>query len=310
MLDSRRLQYFIVLAEELHFGRAAERVHISQPGLSDQIKALETELGVRLLERTSRRVKLTPAGEVLYKEGKFALADLAQAETRAQRAGQGVAGRLTIGVIPSAIYVVLPVLLPVLRKRYPGMEIQIHEMSTASQIELLRRGQIDAGVMRSPMDTRDLTIRILRRERLGVLLPHEHKLARKKAVALRDLQNCPLILYPSSDPHPSWPDFILSVCRKEGYEPRITQQAGASVTAASFVASGLGFTIVPESLSSLSGRGVAYRPLAGAPHVTEMSLMCRRLAIPEEVKLLLNVVDDLWPLKDIPARQPGAGQHA
>jgi len=294
MIELRHLRYFLAIAEELHFGRAAERLHIAQPGLSQQMQALERELGVRLLERTSRHVELTLAGKTLYAEGRRALAMFEQAEALTQRAGHGEIGLLTIAATEAATYAVLPNLLREYRRRYPQVQLIVRQMLTPDQIEALRNGDIDVGVMRTPADVGEFATQMILRDQLGVLVPEKHALAARRQVPLKALRKQPLIISPAS-PRRSWANFVLKVCREAGFEPHIAQEATDGATAASCVAAELGLALMPESLAGLVRPGVVYRRLAGQAHYTELTLVYRRGNVPETVERLARVVSDLWP---------------
>src|SRR5512133_1148541 len=188
MIELRHLRYFVAVAEELHFGRAAQRLHIAQPGLSQQIQALESELGVSLLARTRRRVELTAAGQVFLDEGRRALAQVERAENLTRRAASGEIGRLTIGGTESATWVVLPELLRDFRRRYPNVDLAIREMPSPLQLEALRNGEIDVGFVRPPVGTDGLVARTILEERLGILLPKAHPLAKRSEIPIRVLR--------------------------------------------------------------------------------------------------------------------------
>jgi DNA-binding transcriptional LysR family regulator len=294
MMETRHLKYFLAVAEELHFGRAAERLHIGQPGLSQQIQDLENELGVRLLERTSRRVALTYAGKTLVEEGRRAMAQLKQAEALTRLAGNGEVGLLRIALTESANHAVLPDLLRNFRQRFPRVELLIHRMTSQAQIEALRTGELDAGILRTPINLDGLATRVILRDRLGLLLPKKHALAARKTISLGALRDEPLLLYPAA-PRPSWADFVMNICVQAGFKPHVAYEANDSATAISFVAAGLGVAMVPESLSGLVRPGVIYRRVAGHGHTTGLVLVHRRQNVPETVSALSRLVEELWP---------------
>lgn len=293
-METRHLKYFLTVAEELHFGRAAERLHIGQPGLSQQIQDLESELGVRLFERTSRRVALTYAGKTLVEEGRRAMAQLKQAEGFTRLAGNGEVGLLRIALTESANHAILSELLRHFRRRYPRVQLLIHRMTSQTQIEALRIGELDAGILRTPIDLDGLRTRVILRDRLGLLLPQNHALAARKTISLRALRNVPLLLYPAA-PRPSWADFVMNICVQAGFKPRIVHEVNDSSTAVSFVAAGLGVTMVPESLSGLVRPGVVYRRVVGHKHATDLVLVHRRQNVPETVSALSRLIEELWP---------------
>lgn len=295
-MESRHLKYFLAVAEELHFGRAAERLHIGQPGLSLQIRDLESDLGVRLFDRTSRRVALTYAGKTLVEEGRRIVAQFKRAEELTRLAGNGEVGLLRIGMTESANHAILPGLVRSFRQDYPQVQLLIHSMMSQAQIEALQSGELDAGILRTSTST-DLggfQTRVILRDPLGVLLPEKHALADRKTVTLEALRNLPLILYPAS-PRPSWADSVMEICAQAGFKPRIAYEANDSATAISFVAAGLGGTVVPECLADLARPGVVYRRALGHGRTTDLVLVYHRQNIPETVKVLLRMVDELWP---------------
>ncbi|HEU4721484.1 MAG TPA: LysR substrate-binding domain-containing protein [Gemmatimonadaceae bacterium] len=292
--DLRLLRYFVAVAEELHFGRAAGRLHVAQPGLSHQIKVLERLVGVRLLERTSRQVRLTPAGSLLLAESRRLLAEAERAIDRVRRTGRGEIGRLTVAAIGSATYDVVPRLLRAHRKRYPDVELVLREMSTPAQVHALRGGEIDVGLLRLPADTSDLVAHTVREDRMALMLPETHPLARKARIPLRALAREPLILFPAA-PRPSWADTVIAACRESGFEPVVAQEAMESATVVSFVAAGVGVALVPEGLKVLARPGVAFRLLAPPAPVTRLAAVYRAGTLPPTVECFLGLVRELWP---------------
>ena len=292
--ELRLIRYFVAVAEELHFGRAAARLNVAQPGLSQQIQALERRLGVRLLERTSRQVRLTPAGSLLLTEGRRLLGETERAVDRVRRTGRGEIGRVTVAAIGSATYDVVPRLLRAHRGRYPDVELVLREMSTPAQVQALRSGEIDVGLLRVPADTGDLVVHAVREDRMALMLPEAHPLARKKRLPLRALAPEPLILFPAS-PRPSWADTVIAACREAGFEPIVAQEAMESATVVSFVAAGVGIAIVPEGLKVLARAGVAFRFVAPPAPVTRLAAVHRAGELAPTVASFLDVVRELWP---------------
>jgi DNA-binding transcriptional LysR family regulator len=294
--DLRLLRYFVAVAEELHFGRAAERLHVAQPGLSQQIKVLERLLGVRLLERTSRQVRLTAAGGVLLTESRRLLAETARVADRVRRTGRGEIGRLTVAAIGSATYDVVPRLLRAHRERYPDVELVLREMSTPAQVQALRAGEIDVGLLRLPADTADLATHTVREDRMALMLPETHPLARKARVPLRALAREPLIIFPAA-PRPSWADTVIAACREAGFEPIVAQEAMESATVVSFVAAGIGIAVVPEGLKVLARAGVVFRLVAPPAPVTRLAAVYRVGALPPVVGAVITLMRELWPVR-------------
>lgn len=293
MIELRHLRYFIVLAEELHFGRAAERLHIAQPGLSQQIKVLEDEVGVVLFDRNNRRVALTAAGATLLEEGRRALKEVDRAIALTQKAGRGEVGRLRIGAADSAILEIVPVLLREYHSRHPHVDLIVREMSSPDQVAAVRSGDLDVGFIRTPVNTENLVTLTLKEEPIGVFLPEGHRLAKSRTVSLAKLAGEPLVLHPSS--RPSWADFMISLCRDAGFEPIIGQEANETATAVSFVAAGLGVTLVPATLEALARSRVIYRPLSAPSPVTRLQLVHTPGLIPPTLKSLISMARKLWP---------------
>lgn len=295
-MDLRQLRYFVALAEELHFGRAAERLGIAQPALSQQMQRLEKELGVELLSRSRRRVALTAAGAVLLEEGRRVLAQMERAVALTERAGRGEVGRLVLGVTESATYEILPELLREYRRAYPAVDLSVRIMTSPAQVAAVRSGEIDAGLARAPLDTGTLVVHTIRVDPIAVLLPEEHRLATKARVALRDLAGEPLVVHPAAR-RPSWVDFMLSLFRDAGIEPGPVQEASDTTTAIAFVAAGLGVTLVPGSSGLFTRPGTLWRLLAEPAPRTRLVLLHHAERLSPTVTALLGVVERLWPEK-------------
>jgi len=259
-MELRHLRYFLAVADELHFGRAAARLHISQPPLSQQIRQLEEELGFDLFLRTRRRVRLTDAGHAFREEAQAVLERLAKATLAAQRVARGETGALAVGFVASATYAVLPRLYRRFRERQPGVSLTLSEMSTAEQVEALRAGQIQVGLARTPVGDEALAAEPLREEPLVLALPARHRLAARRALALRALADEPFVLFPR-EPRPGWVDVVQAACRGAGFRPIVAQEVLELSAAVTLVAAGIGVTLVPESAQALRIGGVVYRPL-------------------------------------------------
>lgn len=294
MIGLRRLRFFVVLAEELHFGRAADRLHIAQPGLSQQIQTLETELGIRLLERSKRRVELTAAGKVLFEEGRRLLAEAKRVENLTLRTASGEIGRVIVAVTESATWSLLPEVVREYRKRYPDAELVAREMTSPSQIDALHTGEIDVAFSHAPVNADGLIVRIVSQEPVALLLPAAHRLAARDTVPLSALCDERFVLYPSSSA-PSWADFIVGVCRSAGFEPQVGQRANEPATAISFVAAGVGVTLIPDGLKGLVRPGVICKPLAFPAPTGQMLLLHRPGTLSPALSSFLSVALDLWP---------------
>jgi DNA-binding transcriptional LysR family regulator len=274
-MELRHLRYFVTVAEELHFGRAAQKLHLSQPPLSMQIKALEQELGVQLLLRTQRRVELTAAGEVFLEEAREILARVEQARSAALRAARGEVGELTVGFVTIADYNLLPQALSRFRAQSPGIRLVLREATTDVQLRELSEGRMDVGFLLSPVKDERLDVLPLLREPLVAALPERHSLARGRGpLALRRLADAAFILFPRHMA-PGLYDDVVSFCRSAGFSPRVEQEAVQMQTIVSLVSAGLGVALIPASLRHLGRTGVVYRRLREVSPLTEIALAWR-----------------------------------
>jgi DNA-binding transcriptional LysR family regulator len=267
-----RLRQFVAVAEELHFGRAAARLGMTQPPLSMQIRQLEAELGVALLRRTKRHVALTNAGSVLLREARRALEQVEQAVDLTRRAGRGAAGSLRIGFISTAAYSILPPLVRAFRARYPDVDVTLTEMTTDIQLEAMANGGLDLGFVLLPVDPARVAHAPVFAEPLVLALPKSHALARGKgAVRARSLAGEPFILFPRAVA-PAAHDKILGYAQSAGFAPRIAQTAVQMQTIVGLVSAGLGVALVPACMRELKRPGVVYRTLSPAPPLFETAL--------------------------------------
>jgi DNA-binding transcriptional LysR family regulator len=273
-VELRQLRYFVAVAEELHFRRAAARLHISQPPLSQQIARLEDELGARLLNRTRRRVELTPAGDAFLRDARAALAQIEAAAATAQRIDTGHAGTLRVSFVGSALLSIVPGIVQRFRGARPEVEIELHERSTVDQLRALSAGVIDIGLVRPPVDAAaDLCTEVVLRERTVAAIPAGHPLARLRRVPLARLATEPLVLFPRAQA-PGFHDLLTGRLAATGTSPRVVQYAPEMLTIIGLVAAGIGVSPVPASVSRLALDGVTYRPLTGAPD-TELVAVTR-----------------------------------
>ena len=275
-MELRHLRYFVAVAEERHFGRAAERLHIAQPPLSQQIRRLEAELGVTLLHRTTRSVEVAPAGEVLLVRAREILSAVDGATEDTRRAARGEFGRLAVGFTGSATYELLPKLADALRRALPGVLLDLRgELLTPAQVASLLDGTLDLGLLRPPVRERALAVEVVRREPLVAVLPQAHPLAAADAVPLEELEGEPFVVYPShfrSVVH----DAVEETCEAYGFLPRVALEVSETSTLVSFVAAGLGVSLVPESVRHMTVHGAVYRPLAGEAATVELAVAWRR----------------------------------
>jgi DNA-binding transcriptional LysR family regulator len=259
-LNLRHVEYFLVLAEELHFGRAANRLGIGQPPLSQQIRRLELDLNVQLLRRDRRHVELTPGGQAFRDEALVLISQAQQARRSAERASRGEIGKLVVGFVPTGNHAQLMELLIRMRASCPDVEIVMRSMSTNNQVDAVLAGQIDVGFIRMPLQHPLLAVRVVAFERLVIALPAEHHLATHADIALDELADEGLIIFPRVIA-PSYYDLILSLFHQSGHQPHIVHEIEHLSTILAFVAYGLGFALLPWSNQDFSHRNVIFRPL-------------------------------------------------
>ncbi|MGO4330863.1 LysR family transcriptional regulator [Cupriavidus sp. 2TAF22] len=284
-MDLRQLRYFVTVAEELHFGRAARRLAMTQPPLSQQIQALEEEIGVQLFLRTRRSVALTPAGQQWLPEVRRVLADAAALPGLAQRLARGEAGTLSLAFVSTADYGILPDLLRRFRARHPNVQLQLREATSDIQLEALMEGAIDAGLVirpQLPAMPHGVSYLPLVREPLVMAVPqgwraqgaaHDGRDA-GQGISLREAAGEPLIIFPRRSA-PAFYDIITGCYAREGLTPVIAQEAIQMQTIVSLVSAGMGVALVPASLCNLRRTGVSYLPLRDAGPDIETGLVWR-----------------------------------
>ncbi|MBD2216761.1 LysR family transcriptional regulator [Calothrix sp. FACHB-1219] len=272
-MELRHLRYFIAVAEELHFSKAAERLHIAQPPLSQQIQQLEAELGVKLFHRqTKRQVQLTEAGKVFLQAAYQLLMQLDTAVALTQRIGRGQTGQLRIGFTSLVIYDLLPLILRQFREKFPAVELVLRELTTSQQEQALRDGGIHVGFAHPPLEDDTISYQCIHRQSLVVALPPTHSLAQTAHISVQNLLNEPLIVFPRYLA-PGLYDLIMSVFSQGNIKPHITQEAVQMQTIIGLVSAGMGLAITPSSLQNLQRPGVTYRPLLEAAPVIETALI-------------------------------------
>ncbi|UMP00104.1 LysR substrate-binding domain-containing protein [Amycolatopsis sp. EV170708-02-1] len=247
-MDLKHLRAAVAVADHLHFGRAAVALGIAQPPLSQQIKALETELGVTLFERSTRTVHLTPAGEAFVADARTALSMVDSAIRGARAAGRGETGELAIGMVGSAVAHPLPAIVRAFRARYPDVTLTFHVLPTVTQVERLRVAALDLGLLRPPLPSPadDLELVSVSREPLVAVLPNDHRLAGRRRLAVSALADEPFVLFPRVL-GPGLYDEITALCRRGGFTPNVTQEAVQLQTIVGLVAAGCGVSILPGS---------------------------------------------------------------
>lgn len=287
-LELRHLRYFTAVAEELNFTRAASLLKIAQPALSQQIRQLEARLGVTLFERRPR-VSLTPAGAAFLPAARRALAQVRQAVEIAERVGAGHRALLHVGLTSGASMTRFPTVAQDFMSQHPDIAIKLLEMHSIDQIEALRAGGLDAGIVREVVTDQSLTMREVLREPLMIVLPARHRLARQRTVMLAHAAAEPFILFPRSAA-PTLYDQIVNACREAGFIPRVENEAREWHTIMALVAAGFGVSIVPSSIGALHVRGAVARHLLPATEPTALFLCTTSEALPEALVAFTDFV--------------------
>ncbi len=291
-MELRHLRYFSTVAIELHFGRAAEKLHIAQPPLSKQIQDLEAELGFELFNRTKRSISLTPAGQAFLIEVTQIFQQLDRAIDIGRKTSRGELGQISIGFVGSATYNILPVMLQQFRDRYPHVQIELHELTTDRQLIWLREGKIDIGLIRPPIGDRDLNIQVIFQESLVVALPTNHHLAKLSEIDLSLLISEPFILFPRQLA-PGLYDPIIAICQAAGFSPQVVQECIQMQTIVSLVSANMGVSILPESIQEAQRQGVIYKPIAaslGIEKLAKIAIVWRMNDDSPTIQRLLEIV--------------------
>lgn len=293
-MELRQLRYFIAVADELHFGRAARKLHMSQPPLSVQVGLLEREIGVPLLERSTRRVALTAAGRHLHSRGQELLHQLETIRVEMGDFAEGRAGALTAGFVSSANYTILPGVVRVFRARLPGVNLTLAPLTSGEQFERLRDGTLDVGIVRDEIPEAEsggpeVIAEVVFEERLVACLPVAHPLARHAEVTAEEISEVPMISYPRALMS-GYVDRVSAVLQSAGRVPNVVEEVVHQETALGFVAAGVGTSILPESVNQLVPPSIVVVPLAGSPRTR---LLAARLAGTERTPLSASFVQCL-----------------
>jgi DNA-binding transcriptional LysR family regulator len=290
MFELRQLRQFVAVAEELHFGRAAQRLHMTQPPLTQAVRALEGELGTLLFERTRRSVALTPAGDALLEHARKLLKSADELPRLVRAAGEGHSGRLRLGFVSSIAYGPLPEWLRGFRDAHPDVNLQLREATLDVQLQAFDADEIDAGfVLHAPgAAPSGFASRLVLREPLVLVVPAGHALAAKHTLRVADVLDEPLVIFPRPVT-PSLFDAVLSFYRAHHATPRIAQEAIQMQTIVNLVSAGMGVAWVPHSVTRLQRPGVEYRRVAGTPLASETSLLWRDGASPVVLRFVQHV---------------------
>jgi DNA-binding transcriptional LysR family regulator len=295
-MELRHLRYFVAVAEERNFTRAAERLHIAQPPLSRQMQQLEETLGVELIEKGSRPLRLTEAGQFFLAHARPLLDQVRDLKAMTQRVGK-LERTLSAGFVASTLYGLLPDIIRRYRERHPEVEVTLHEMTTVEQLKALKEGRIDVGFGRLKSEDPSIRRILLREERMVVALSSGHRLSeREGGVRLMDLIHEPLLLYPKA-PRPSFADQVLAAFNEANLTPDHVTEVRELQIAMGLVAAGEGISIVPESVQGMQHRNVAYRKIedkhAFSPILFSVRHMDRSPELQDMLAAVYSIYDDL-----------------
>jgi DNA-binding transcriptional LysR family regulator len=294
-MELRHLRYVIAVAEELHLGRAAARLNMSQPPLSQQIRQLEDEIGTQLFRRTNRQVRLTEAGEAFVREARQILVHAEHATKIAVRASKGEIGQLAVATVTSTESGFFKVVVDILREfasRYPKVRLLLRSLNPDQQIQALREGRIQIGFLTLPVEDDQLAIEWVRGEPLMLAIPENHPLARTPKVPLRTLANEPHIMF-SRSAFPGYYDLIVSSCRNAGFSLNIVHEADAIYTVLALVAAGVGVSLLPASIQETPRHGIIFRKVEGSLPEIEMGAAYRREEQSNVLRAFLEVVREV-----------------
>jgi DNA-binding transcriptional LysR family regulator len=259
LIDLRQFRYFIAVAEELHFGRAALRLHMEQPPLSQQIQRMEKTLGCRLFERKPK-VALTEAGKTLLTVARRTISQVNQGIELTRQVGLGEAGSLSIGFAASAMLGSLPEIIRTYREQFPEVVLNLVELSPGEETKSILEGQVDIGFIRERVSSESLSFEIINKEHFGVLLPVNHRFAANSVLLPEALANESFVHFPRHI-SPSLFEQISAICRNAGFSPHVIQEAREWLTIIGLVESGLGIAIVPASVGRIKLAGITFVPL-------------------------------------------------
>lgn len=293
------MRYFVAVAEERSFSRAAERLHISQPPLSQQIKALEEELNAPLFHRLPRGVSLTAAGAALLKSSRAILANVRLAAQETTQIAAGMLGTVRMGTVSSALAHLVPYILTQVKRSMPGSKVELTEMSSREQTLAVLRDELDIGLVHTPIDTADLRTRQILREPFYAAVPSQHPLASREAVPVAELANEEFVFFPRTLASGLF-DKMVSLCMNAGFSPKIHHTARHQSTMLQMVAMGLGVTIVPRSLQRIYKGSAVFLPLTGTPHYLELSLIWRESTANGLVERLIGGLEPLRDFDSLP----------
>ena len=287
-MELRHFRYFLALAEELHFGRAAARLHISQPPLSQQIQDLERELGAQLFYRTKHKVELSEAGTSLVEEARRVLTQVDWATRVVSRVSRGETGRLTIGTVTAE----KPIVVRSLRtfaKSYPDVHIELRSLSSPAQLQLVQEGRLDVGFVILPLAATELVLETVAHEPLVAALPRQHPLSAQTRVPIRSLAGEPSVLFPRVL-SPGYYDQLIVSCRNAGFSLNVVHEVDSIYTALALVAAGVGISLVPASLQDGRSKDIVFRELQGRVPRVECGMLYNEASRSSVLKSFVEVV--------------------
>lgn len=291
-LEIRHLRYFVAVAEELSFSKAALRLHMSQPPLSQQIKALEEGMGVQLFDRSRREVHLTEAGRVFLIESKRILSSLEQAVGLSVRAASVDAGKLRVGLVTTALFHLLPAIHKRVAQQFPAIELNIYDMSSRDQIEAIQRGRLDIGIVHSCTEVSGINKIPLFTEPFVLALPAGHELASEIAIDTATIEKYPLIAF-SRDYAPSLYDAQLACCLARGFRPNLVHSARSAFTIFLLIRQGFGISLVPKLYSKVTVPGVVFKTLEeGAGHLNLFAIWSEANASDLISRVIENIMSE------------------
>ncbi|MDR3590883.1 MAG: LysR family transcriptional regulator [Negativicutes bacterium] len=288
-MELKQLQYFLAVADELHFTKAAEKLRIAQPPLSRQIQQLEREVGTMLFQRNNRKVELTAAGEYLKQEARQLFGRINSIKQQIGLIHQGVRGRLRIGYVGAVMHSLLPEVLKELRSQYPDVSTLLSELGNEAQITALKNGQLDIGFIRTPLQVDTVVAVPICRETFSVIVSSDHRLGNQVSIQLSDLAAEPFICF-SRDCAPGMVDQIVGICNQAGFSPNKIHESSQINTILRLVESNLGYSIVPSSVCHGYNLNIRYYELTDIPERAEIELIYNPAAITPLTRNVIRLV--------------------
>jgi DNA-binding transcriptional LysR family regulator len=293
MMELRHLRYFVAVAEELSFRKAAERLHLAQPPLSAQIKDLEEELGTKLFERTTRSVRMTTSGRVFLDEARMVLAAAEKAEQRARKAEQGLVGTLRIGVLAPTATSRLATILRSYRQQFPGIQFSLNELTSVEQLQSLRLDQLDVGLLRPPVAFPELNFHFLEESPMVLALPAGHRLAKQRLIRWKDFHNEPLVMIHPSLQH-GYYDTFLDLCAKAGATPSVGQYANDVHSKMWLISAGFGVAPTTKTIAEVKRPGLVFRELPSGLPLVQTVIVWKRSNQSPMVRNFIDCFSNLY----------------